>query len=97
MITMSLKYISGIAIRVKREAEIKVSEPVKSKKCSVLLIKDGIKTSHWITKIRNTTKPKSGMFDIETLPWLAAKAISVESNMTMKDAGMVVLFGIDKF
>ena len=37
------------------------------------------------------------MFDIETLPWLAAKAIRVDSNMTMKDAGMVVLFGINKF
>jgi hypothetical protein len=46
VITISLKYISGIAIRVKREADIKVSEPVKSKKCSVLLMKDGMNTSH---------------------------------------------------
>jgi len=28
---------------------------------------------------------------------LAAKAIRADSNMTMKDAGMVVLFGINKF
>ena len=94
---MSLKYISGIAIRVKREADIKVSDPVKSKKCSVLLMKEGTKTSHWITKIRNTTNPKSGMFDNETLPWLAAKAIRVESNMTTKEAGIVVLLGMNKF
>ena len=31
VITISLKYISGIAIRVKIEAEIKVNDPVKSK------------------------------------------------------------------
>jgi len=46
VITISLRYISGITIRVKREADIKVSEPVKSKKCSVLLMKDGMNTSH---------------------------------------------------
>ena len=61
-----------------------------------------------IDKRRNKNKPlnyknqkhyktKERMFDIETLPWLAAKAIRVDSNMTMKDAGMVVLFGINKF
>ena len=48
-------------------------------------------------KIRNTTKPKRGIFDIETLSWLAAKAIRVESKITMKEAGIVVLFGILKF
>jgi hypothetical protein len=45
-IMMSLRYISGIAIRVKRVADMKVNDPVKSKKCSVLLIKEGIKTIH---------------------------------------------------
>ena len=60
-------------------------------------MKDGTNTSHWMTKIRKTTNPKSGMFDIETLPWLAAKAIRVDSNKTMKEAGIVVLLGIDKF
>ena len=50
-----------------------------------------------MTKMRSTTNPKSGIFDIEALSWLAAKAIRVDSKMTMKETGIVVLLGMNKF
>ena len=45
-ITISRTYISGISINVIKTTDMKVKEPVKSKKCSVLFKKEGIKTIH---------------------------------------------------